>query len=61
MQLLICIYALADAVPEPLLPNMARRTGQARHMESDNEFSLDKALSRSPPATAHRVELANRL
>ncbi|KAL0052647.1 hypothetical protein WJX82_005121 [Trebouxia sp. C0006] len=33
-------------IPEPLLPKMARYTGRARHMESENEFSLDKALSR---------------
>lgn len=36
----------AGTIPEPLLPKMARYTGRARHMESENEFSLDKALSR---------------
>lgn len=37
---------LAASVPEPLMPRMARYTGQARHAESDTEFSLGKALSR---------------
>ena len=59
MRLLSCIYALAGSMPEPLLPNMARRTGQARHMESDTEFSLDKALSRYPPAATHCLEQAS--
>ena len=36
----------AGTIPEPLLPKMARYAGRARHMESENEFSLDKALSR---------------
>ena len=62
MTLTDCMYALAKSaveccwlellltpagtIPEPLLPKMARYTGRARHMESENEFSLDKALSR---------------
>jgi len=62
MTLTDCMYALAKSaveccwlellltpagtIPEPLLPKMARYTGRARYMESENEFSLDKALSR---------------
>ena len=39
-------FTPAGTIPEPLMHKMARDTGQARHMESESEFSLDKALSR---------------
>ncbi len=51
-------------IPEPLLPKMARYPGRARHMESENEFSLDKALSRcSLPSDSwfHLLHLASLL
>ena len=41
-----CVGVLSGTMAEPLIPRMARRTGQARFMESDAEFSLDQALSR---------------
>ena len=33
-------------MPEPAIPKMARYTGNARHMESSQEVSLDEALNR---------------
>ena len=43
---LIMLCMLTGSMAEPLIPKMARYTGNARYMESNDEMSLDKAINR---------------